>query len=130
MTMDAKYQPKFAIYLLHCETLKGEVEHYIGSARLDQLARRLRMHSQRNGSKATKRMYATHPYWMLARVWRSHSRTLETLLHRAGNAETFCPVCRPALAKTEASRPRRLRMMTLNQDEPVILTWSAACGPN
>lgn len=84
-------------YLIHCEDEYGSAEHYLGSTREDQLARRLRQHGNGSGHRITAALRYTHPRWQLAKLWKSPDRTWEHALHRVNEVGILCPLCRPDL---------------------------------
>jgi predicted GIY-YIG superfamily endonuclease len=81
-------------YLLHFTTPLASGRHYIGSAKRDQLTRRILDHQRGNGARITRRAVEAGAKLILVRTWFSPDRELERRLKTNGHARDLCGVCR------------------------------------
>jgi hypothetical protein len=100
------------VYLLHAEnqnpTVQQPVTHYVGSARVDQFARRVRDHINGHGSLPTTAKVAIGYAWAVSNIWLSSSRALEYELQREQDKSILCHLCNPELA-LEQERQLKLK---------------------
>jgi predicted GIY-YIG superfamily endonuclease len=112
------YNPEIIVYLLHCEMPDGGAEHYIGSCRIDQYKRRMRMHAQGNGAEFTKKMYAFGARFYVALTWDKFCREFERQLLGIPNIGQVCPICSPSL--------RGPRPVCLNPAYAPVTRWNGS----
>lgn len=94
-------------YLLHFTTPLASGRHYIGSAKRDQLTRRILDHQRGNGARITRRAVEAGAKLILVRTWFSPDRDLERKLKRNGHARDLCGLCRGTASQ-----------LTLKNDSP------------
>lgn len=87
----------YAIYLLHFDQPVGVRLHYIGSARTDQLERRLRNHANGIGARLPRLAMEQGSGFTLSRLWMATSRDPERLLKENGHFKRHCPICTPSI---------------------------------
>lgn len=80
------------VYLLHFERKLKHAQHYIGYT--DDLAKRLKRHQAKQGSKFVAAMLNNGISFLLARTWEGVDYSFERKLKSRRNAKHLCPICR------------------------------------
>lgn len=86
------------IYLLHSSVRLGGAgssgaQHYLGSCRDGELAKRIRQHQAGTGAKITRAFVQAGAVLTLVHTWPGRSWAEERRLKRTGHASRFCPLC-------------------------------------
>lgn len=99
------------IYLLHFSSPVRRCNHYLGSTRADQFARRMREHGNGNGARLCALAVQQQVTMRIVRIWQEPDRQREFKLKRAGHFRLQCPICQ-APESERAAKAEHYRLLT------------------